>query len=421
MAKYIISVLTIVIILLPSYSRAEPENNKNDVYNNIVNSDHILLEDAYSQISSIEERDNETDSLYQELTALMACQGLYIQAQDESSTGKTYTANIEFYLKKGQPYCSIDYTNYMGTIQDAPVEKTLEEGYLFISRPTGTLFGNTQNFGVYLGDEKLRIQWADGSCDYTLTKSTGDATEVEDKTPPFTETDIYTEIIATLDTMFNNMDYSCSYDEEKREFTVYVVLKTGFRDTLLSHIAELEGQWEEILENIAPITEKLSTVVDLATKDGMLDTSRAKFTIVFVDELKKAGAYYPQGILCIISDGTVLYDVVEDVAQAKGNASPNSIPPTTGEKNALRKAKDYLEITAFSYKGLIDQLEYEGFSQSEATYGADNCGANWYAQAAKKAASYLELTSFSYDGLVEQLEYEGFTHEQAVYGVNQNW
>lgn len=37
--------------------------------------------------------------------------------------------------------------------------------------------------------------------------------------------------------------------------------------------------------------------------------------------------------------------------------------------------------------------------------------------AAKKAESYLDVMSFSKTGLIEQLEYEGFTHEQAVYGV----
>ena len=41
-------------------------------------------------------------------------------------------------------------------------------------------------------------------------------------------------------------------------------------------------------------------------------------------------------------------------------------------------------------------------------------------QADKKAASYLSFTSFSQSGLIEQLEYEGFTHEQAVYGAEQN-
>lgn len=93
---------------------------------------------------------------------------------------------------------------------------------------------------------------------------------------------------------------------------------------------------------------------------------------------------------------------------------------TMGERNALSKAKDYLEFMEFSYTGLISQLEYEKYSREEAVYAADNCGADWNEQAAKKAKTYLEFMSFSKDGLIEQLEFEGFTHEQAIYGAEQN-
>lgn len=93
---------------------------------------------------------------------------------------------------------------------------------------------------------------------------------------------------------------------------------------------------------------------------------------------------------------------------------------TFGMKNALACAIDYLEVSAFSYSGLIDQLEYEGYTLEEAMYAVDNCGADWFEQAAKCAASYLSFTSFSRSGLISQLEYEGFTHEQAVYGAEQN-
>lgn len=88
------------------------------------------------------------------------------------------------------------------------------------------------------------------------------------------------------------------------------------------------------------------------------------------------------------------------------------------QENALRKANDYLDYSAFSYQGLIEQLEYEGFNNEDAVYGVDNCGADWNEQAAIKAKDYLDYSAFSYQGLVEQLEYEGFTHEQAVFGAH---
>ena len=98
----------------------------------------------------------------------------------------------------------------------------------------------------------------------------------------------------------------------------------------------------------------------------------------------------------------------------------NTPSVSVSKQNALKSAKSYLSFSAFSRKGLIEQLEYEKYSTEDATYAVDNCGANWNEQAVKSAKSYLSFSSFSHDGLVEQLEYEGFTHEQAEYGVTQN-
>ncbi len=91
---------------------------------------------------------------------------------------------------------------------------------------------------------------------------------------------------------------------------------------------------------------------------------------------------------------------------------------TTGQRNALSKAKQYLSIMPFSHSGLISQLKYEGYTTEEATYGADNCGADWNEQAAKKAQQYMDIMDYSRQGLIDQLKYEGFTQSQAEYGVS---
>ncbi len=91
---------------------------------------------------------------------------------------------------------------------------------------------------------------------------------------------------------------------------------------------------------------------------------------------------------------------------------------TSEQKEAVAKAKCYLEIMAFSRNGLIERLESNEFSHLEAEYGVDNCGADWLEQAAKKAAFYLEITSFSRNGMIELLEADGFTHEQALFGAD---
>ncbi len=104
----------------------------------------------------------------------------------------------------------------------------------------------------------------------------------------------------------------------------------------------------------------------------------------------------------------------EDAVYAADNCGAN------WNEQAKRAAVNYLEVSAFSYKGLIGQLEYSGYTSSEATYGADHCGADWYQQAARKAKQYLDIMGFSRDKLIFQLEYDGFTHDQAVYGVEAN-
>ncbi len=99
------------------------------------------------------------------------------------------------------------------------------------------------------------------------------------------------------------------------------------------------------------------------------------------------------------------------------DTSDDSSNLTMGQQNALGTAESYLNYSAFSHDGLVEQLEYEGYSNEEATYAVDNCGADWNEQAANCAQSYLDYSSFSRDGLIEQLEYEGFTTTQAEYGA----
>jgi len=101
--------------------------------------------------------------------------------------------------------------------------------------------------------------------------------------------------------------------------------------------------------------------------------------------------------------------------------TPTPEPEPTGtvsQQQAVESAQGYLNYSYFSRSGLIDQLEYEGFSTADATYGVDAQNADWNAQAAGSAQDYLNYSSFSRSGLIDQLVYEGFTLEQATYGVN---
>lgn len=97
---------------------------------------------------------------------------------------------------------------------------------------------------------------------------------------------------------------------------------------------------------------------------------------------------------------------------------------TASQRNAVSRAASYLRSSSFSRSGLIGQLQYEGFSIDDATYGVDAQNANWNAQAVKKAASYLRSSSFSRSGLIDQLVFEGFSSSESMYGVdaqNADW
>ncbi len=91
---------------------------------------------------------------------------------------------------------------------------------------------------------------------------------------------------------------------------------------------------------------------------------------------------------------------------------------TVSQRNAVSSAASYLKYSSFSRSGLISQLQYEGFSLPDATYGTDAQNANWNSQAVKTAASYLRSSSFSRSGLISQLQYEGFSSSEATYGVD---
>lgn len=153
----------------------------------------------------------------------------------------------------------------------------------------------------------------------------------------------------------------------------------------------------------------------------------------YVDKNSKEFEDFAGKILVTSGNNLVIYGRAQDVTTSKTSSSTSSqiaatdTPKTSkvvsskisvGKQNALRQANQYLNAMAFSYSGLIEQLEYEGYSTEDATYEVDHCGADWNDEAAKKAEEYLNTMSFSRSGLIEQLEYEGFTHDQAVYGVN---
>lgn len=97
---------------------------------------------------------------------------------------------------------------------------------------------------------------------------------------------------------------------------------------------------------------------------------------------------------------------------------------TLGQENALRSAKEYLNMSGFSRVGLIDQLKHEGFSPEEARIAMEAADPDWVDQAINSARSYIASSSFSRRSLIEQLSHDGFLgHEAAAAAdfVDANW
>ena len=107
------------------------------------------------------------------------------------------------------------------------------------------------------------------------------------------------------------------------------------------------------------------------------------------------------------------------VVPGRAAAPAAPVTETISQRNARLKAAQYLQFLAFSRSGLIEQLEFDGFSTRDATYGTDAQKATWMRQAARKARQYLDTMRFSRAGLISQLEFEGFTSAEAAYGVSQ--
>lgn len=130
-------------------------------------------------------------------------------------------------------------------------------------------------------------------------------------------------------------------------------------------------------------------------------------------------AFSRQGLIDQLSSDYGDQFSVEDATWAADNCGAD------WNAEALESAKNYLDMSGFSYKGLYDQLtsQYgEKFTTDEAQYAVDNCGADWNAEAVECANNYLEMTSFSRQGLIDQLSSEygdKFTVEQATYAADQ--
>lgn len=229
----------------------------------------------------------------------------------------------------------------------------------------------------------------------------------------FEESDMYKTIEGLLDKNFDTLRHSMRYNRDEDALEVYFEAPENLKAALDTKNGSIMESWDGIVESMKTFGETLLSVVQM---NGDVET----VNLYWVEKLNSNYAYTANDYVLWVQNGDVMYNYADSSStpsvQPSGSAS-ESVAATFGEQNALSKAYQYLQYSAFSYTGLIEQLEFEGYSHSEAVYAADNCGADWNEQAVKKAKQYLEHSSFSRSGLIDQLEFEGFTHSQAEYAA----
>lgn len=103
-------------------------------------------------------------------------------------------------------------------------------------------------------------------------------------------------------------------------------------------------------------------------------------------------------------------------------AAPKPAAPklTSGQKNALRAAENYVDLMGMSKAGLIQQLSSpagDGYSKADATYAANHVKVDWDAEAVESAKNYLDIMPMSRSALIQQLSSSAgdeFTKAQAT-------
>ena len=211
--------------------------------------------------------------------------------------------------------------------------------------------------------------------------------------------------------------FSCNVPLKEGDNTLKIVITKGDKRSEQEFKIHRYTKAEVIAQEKAAAKKKAAEDAAAKAKKQKADEAAAKKK---ADDAAAAQAKLQQAADAKAkADADAAAKAASDKAAAEAAAKAKALAAATvSQKNALSKAKQYLAYTAFSHDGLIDQLEYEQFSTADATYGADNCGADWYAQAAAKAKSYMGYSSFSRGGLIDQLEYDKFTPDQAAHGAD---
>lgn len=199
----------------------------------------------------------------------------------------------------------------------------------------------------------------------------------------------------------------------------------------MTHTVRNGATWQipVLLAGVLLLLAGCGPAEDGATAAGTTPTTGA----VATSPAEAAPAKVPAGYhrQCKLGQAVDKCPVVKDSPPPKTSAPPAPAkpappaakPPTVAQDQALQAAQQYIDLSGFSRKGLLQQLTStagDGFSKADATYAVDHVGADWNAEAVESAKAYLEMGGFSRASLMQQLTSSAgdqFTKAQAQYAV----
>jgi len=157
-------------------------------------------------------------------------------------------------------------------------------------------------------------------------------------------------------------------------------------------------------------TEKISSDISHSDTTSTTEISKTTQTETFTQTTK---ATIPK---------TTTVSETDTTSTTSTTTTTDTATTQSSKEMALNRALGFIEDEddGYSYIGLIDILEFAGYSHEDAVYAADNCGADWNQEAVESAENYLSFLDFSSkEDLIEFLTIGGYTTEQAEYAASQ--
>ncbi len=131
--------------------------------------------------------------------------------------------------------------------------------------------------------------------------------------PPFEESELYEQITGILANTFENFFYIAEYNEEAQELVVYVSAAPKLTsEGLIANRdnAQLIALWNQVIDIFKQLSSSIRILLNTSDYDYV------KFSVVLVDKLSIESNYSTYDILCRVTDGETVQDVLNGIYPA---------------------------------------------------------------------------------------------------------